>query len=306
MYPKLHQLIPKFPNSVLYENRSFWSLIPNNPYKTRVYSYWWCLSSSQLGTEVSPCSSTGDRCSSRAVKGMWLYPFPANSVPTGGGCCRSSRQVGGFCIVAKKVLGTCMLLGTWEGDVYSWLMEAEGIGREWSGMLPMVVSRFEGTVPVPVARMIAGSAWRKSHSIVSPSERWPSSLVSWKMRAAQSAGILTRRPLPLTLVWRSLVDGFDFFKANSATVAETGLSRLVAEVQLFVVGSRKWWVGVLAEDTGGGKASGTDTRLWGWVWTGLEMWWGWGWEREVKLWKTISEPEPMWIRVWREKEKDSL
>jgi len=64
----------------------------------------------------------------------------------------------------------------------------------------------EGTVPEPVAAMMEGSAWRRSHSMVSPSERWPSSRVSWKIRAAQSGGIRTRRPRPLTLVWRSLVE----------------------------------------------------------------------------------------------------
>lgn len=63
-----------------------------------------------------------------------------------------------------------------------------------------------GTVPLPVAAMIDGSAWRNSHSMVSPSERWPSSLVSWKIRAAQRGGIRTRRPRPLTFVWRSLVE----------------------------------------------------------------------------------------------------
>lgn len=39
--------------------------------------------------------------------------------------------------------------------------------------------------------------------MVSPSERWPSSRVSWKMRAAQSAGMRTRRPRPFTFACRS-------------------------------------------------------------------------------------------------------
>lgn len=64
----------------------------------------------------------------------------------------------------------------------------------------------DGAVPVPVAAMMDGSAWRSSHSMVSPSDRWPSSLVNWKILAAQSGGIRTRRPRPLTLVCRSFVD----------------------------------------------------------------------------------------------------
>uniref|UniRef100_A0A804QQY5 Uncharacterized protein n=1 Tax=Zea mays TaxID=4577 RepID=A0A804QQY5_MAIZE len=35
---------------------------------------------------------------------------------------------------------------------------------------------------------------------------WPSSRVSWKIRAAQSVGIQIRRPLPSTLVCRSLLE----------------------------------------------------------------------------------------------------
>lgn len=62
-----------------------------------------------------------------------------------------------------------------------------------------------GTMPEPVAAMIEGSAWRRSHSMVSPSVRWPSSRVSWKIRAAQRAGIRTLLPRPFTFVWRSLL-----------------------------------------------------------------------------------------------------
>nr|KYP37619.1 hypothetical protein KK1_041192 [Cajanus cajan] len=62
-------------------------------------------------------------------------------------------------------------------------------------------------VPVPVAATTAGSACRSSHSMVSPSDLWPSSRVSWKTLAAQAAGIRIRRPRPSTLVWRSLVAG---------------------------------------------------------------------------------------------------
>ncbi|KAK9158482.1 hypothetical protein Scep_005056 [Stephania cephalantha] len=64
----------------------------------------------------------------------------------------------------------------------------------------------EGEVPEPVAAMMEGSAWRRSHSMVSPSDRWPSSRVSWKIRAAHIAGMRTRRPRPFTFVWRSLVE----------------------------------------------------------------------------------------------------
>uniref|UniRef100_A0A804QWD0 Uncharacterized protein n=1 Tax=Zea mays TaxID=4577 RepID=A0A804QWD0_MAIZE len=63
-----------------------------------------------------------------------------------------------------------------------------------------------GMVPVPVAATMAGSACCSSHWTVSPSDLWPSSRVSWKIRAAQSAGIRIRRPLPSTLVCRSLLE----------------------------------------------------------------------------------------------------
>lgn len=66
--------------------------------------------------------------------------------------------------------------------------------------------KLAGIVPVPVAAMTAGSACWRSHSIVSPSDLWPSSRVSWKTLAAQRAGMRMRRPRPSTFVWRSLVD----------------------------------------------------------------------------------------------------
>lgn len=62
----------------------------------------------------------------------------------------------------------------------------------------------EGVVPVPVAAIIEGSACRRSHSIVWPSDLWPSSRVSWKTLAAQIIGMRMRRPRPSTLLWRSL------------------------------------------------------------------------------------------------------
>lgn len=66
--------------------------------------------------------------------------------------------------------------------------------------------KLAGIVPVPVAAMTAGSACWRSHSIVSPSDLWPSSLVSWKTLAAHAAGMRIRRPRPSTLVCLSLVE----------------------------------------------------------------------------------------------------
>lgn len=45
-------------------------------------------------------------------------------------------------------------------------MEAEEVEKE------------AGVVPEPVAAMMEGSAWRRSHSIVWPSDLWPSSRVN--------------------------------------------------------------------------------------------------------------------------------
>lgn len=66
--------------------------------------------------------------------------------------------------------------------------------------------KLAGIVPVPVAAITAGSACCNSHSMVSPSDLWPSSRVSWNTLAAQRAGIRILRPLPSTFVCRSLVD----------------------------------------------------------------------------------------------------
>ena len=66
--------------------------------------------------------------------------------------------------------------------------------------------KLAGMVPVPVAAMTAGSACWRSHSMVSPSDLWPSSRVSWNTLAAQRAGIRMRRPRPSTFVWRSFVE----------------------------------------------------------------------------------------------------
>ncbi|KAL6967192.1 hypothetical protein U1Q18_032994 [Sarracenia purpurea var. burkii] len=54
-----------------------------------------------------------------------------------------------------------------------------------------------------------GWMWWRSQSMVWPSERWPSSRVSWKIRAAQRAGTRTLRPLPSTFLWRSLLEEED-------------------------------------------------------------------------------------------------
>ncbi|KAL2461946.1 Uncharacterized protein Adt_45366 [Abeliophyllum distichum] len=64
-------------------------------------------------------------------------------------------------------------------------------GTRDRGIVGVVEMWSEGTVPVPVAAMMAGSAWLRSHSMVSQSERWSSSLVSWNTRAAHKVGILT-------------------------------------------------------------------------------------------------------------------
>lgn len=69
------------------------------------------------------------------------------------------------------------------------------------------VARAEaGMVPVPVAAIMDGSACCNSHWMVSPSDLWPNSLVSWKILAAHKAGILILLPLPSTLVCLSLLE----------------------------------------------------------------------------------------------------
>ena len=70
------------------------------------------------------------------------------------------------------------------------------------------VEKLAGVVPVPVAAMIDGSAWRSSHSIVWPSDLCPSSLVSWNTRAAQMIGIRILLPRPSTLLCLSFAGGF--------------------------------------------------------------------------------------------------
>lgn len=72
---------------------------------------------------------------------------------------------------------------------------------------------------MPVVAIMAGSACCSSHSMVSPSDLCPNSLVNWKTLAAHTAGIRIRRPRPSTLVCRS----FDGFLARVLVAAETVL-----------------------------------------------------------------------------------
>ncbi|XBH68647.1 hypothetical protein VPH35_096742 [Triticum aestivum] len=79
--------------------------------------------------------------------------------------------------------------------------------------------KLAGMVPVPVAARMAGSACCSSHSMVSPSDLWPSSRVSWKTRAAHRAGIRILLPRPSTLVCRSLDGRFASAPADGVTGA---------------------------------------------------------------------------------------
>lgn len=94
--------------------------------------------------------------------------------------------------------------------------------------------KLAGIVPVPVAAMTAGSACWSNHSMVSPSDLWPNSRVSWKTLAAHRAGMRMRRPRPSTLVWRSLVEvrlGGCFLEgsAEELGLAEATIWRLEVE-----------------------------------------------------------------------------
>nr|KYP67006.1 hypothetical protein KK1_013322 [Cajanus cajan] len=138
---------------------------------------------------------------------MCRYPFAAANSITGGGH-RSRRQLGCGGGTANIPWAATAVRGhATEGSA-----EGAEAATEETGAA--------GTVPVPVAAMMEGSAWRRSHSMVSPSERWPSSRVSWNMRAAQSGGMRTRRPRPLTLVWRSLEERAAAEEGLLATAAE--------------------------------------------------------------------------------------
>lgn len=86
--------------------------------------------------------------------------------------------------------------------------------------VPLTDMAMAGTVPVPVAAMMAGSACSSSQRMVSPSDLWPSSRVSWKTLAAHVAGIRILRPRPSTFVWRSFVD--DLFTGCGDTITGGG------------------------------------------------------------------------------------
>lgn len=148
---------------------------------------------------------------------------PASSATIAVGC--SNKAVNGMCRYSKSSL---QLGGGASGNIpctgpppigWTWTVQGMESGEAETGVVPELVETGPaGTVPVPVAAMMEGSAWRRSHSMVSPSERWPSSRVNWKIRAAQRAGIRTRLPLPLTLVWRSLELDMEDFRANWVVV----------------------------------------------------------------------------------------
>ncbi|WVY99546.1 hypothetical protein V8G54_025616 [Vigna mungo] len=95
----------------------------------------------------------------------------------------------------------------------------------------------EGTMPVPVAARMAGSALCKSHSMVSPSVFLPSSRVSWKIRAAQIADRRTLRSLPFTLMWRSLfippVERLLFLTIEGPSLTEKDSYSLSTTLMLF-------------------------------------------------------------------------
>lgn len=163
--------------------------------------YSWCLfsSSSSFPACCSSSSAAAVGCKSNAVNGICWYPFlPTVEYWNPIGWHKSSRQLGGGVVMVYIPATTPLPIPTgcsWHDSVGEEVVvspEAQEIS--WAA----------GVVPDPVAAMIEGSAWRSSHSMVSPSDRWPSSRVSWKIRAAQRAGIRTRRPRPFTLVWRSL------------------------------------------------------------------------------------------------------
>lgn len=74
------------------------------------------------------------------------------------------------------------------------------MARQVVGILraPLTDMAIAGIVPILVA-IIASAACSSSHRMVSPSDLWPSSRVSWKIRAAHVAGIRMRRPRHSTL-----------------------------------------------------------------------------------------------------------
>lgn len=94
--------------------------------------------------------------------------------------------------------------------------------------VPLTDIAMAGTVPVPVAAMMAGSACSNSQRMVSPSDLWPSSRVSWKTLAAHVAGIRILRPRPSTLVWRSFVEALFICDGGTISGGGVGLSSAVS------------------------------------------------------------------------------
>ncbi|KAM1729017.1 hypothetical protein EV1_019144 [Malus domestica] len=100
------------------------------------------------------------------------------------------------------------------------------------------VEKLAGMVPVPVVAMMACLACWRSHSMVSPSDLWPNSLVNLKTLAAQVAAIRMRRPLPSTFVCRSLVDRLATWVAGAAGAEggrawkESGICRPICRVSI--------------------------------------------------------------------------
>ncbi|KAK2965850.1 hypothetical protein RJ640_027137 [Escallonia rubra] len=121
---------------------------------------------------------------------------------------------------------------------------------------PLTDMAMAGTVPVPVADIMAGSACSSSHLMVSPSDLWPSSRVSWKIRAAQAAGIRTLRPRPSTFVWRSLVDALLDCGGGGGAVTGTTLSSTSASSSLSFNTAIPFGVAAVA-DGFRGRASGS-------------------------------------------------
>lgn len=103
----------------------------------------------------------------------------------------------------------------------SWVVAVEVVGIL---RVPPTDMAIAGTVPVPVAAIIAGSACSRSHRMVSPSDLWPSSRVSWKIRAAHVAGIRILRPRPSTFVCRSFVDALFTGGAGLRTCTGIGMA----------------------------------------------------------------------------------
>lgn len=116
--------------------------------------------------------------------------------------------------------------------------------------VPLTDMAMAGTVPVPVAATIAGSACSSSQRMVSPSDLWPSSRVSWKTLAAHVAGIRILRPRPSTFVWRSFVEDLFTGGCDTASGAGAGFSSAESGCSTFIAAARS---GCAAVTCGRGK-----------------------------------------------------